>query len=281
MYGRPAGSGGGRPPPGGAFIHHNFRYGPEPPAYKTPRPEYTSYVRKEPERPPPQDRHVVERSFDDRLFEQFMRKFWKEQAEEETLDPDDVELDDDGPDLSGAPDIANVIIRKPSEIPKEPPSRIEFEPLLPSAKRQESKAEFDPEQLLKGLEAYPTEELQEKTLTELNNEPKFNEEDVEGCEVETNTLPSRGMLVEQTLDQYMPSEESTEVKQTEASAELEPYTIESRENVAAVETEAAAQPLEVEPAISEVELLSDVQDLMHELEPEIEEQEEVELSHEV
>ena len=117
---RPAGSGGGRPPPGGAFIHHNFRYGPEPPAYKTPRPEYTSYVRKEPERPPPQDRHVVERSFDDRLFEQFMRKFWKEQAEEETLDPDDVELDDDGPDLSGAPDIANVIIRKPSEIPKEP-----------------------------------------------------------------------------------------------------------------------------------------------------------------
>lgn len=209
-----------------------------------------------------------------------MRKFWKDFAEDEFLDPDASELDyENGFDRPAVQHIALRDIEKQADIPKKYSSKIEFEPLLAYAekKKQEPKeAEFDSEQLLKGLEAYPTVELQEKTLAELNNEPRFNEEEVEGCKVETDKLSSRNVAIEQTLDQYIPSDEPIEAKQTEASAELEPRNIETAENSAAVETEVAAQPLEVEPAISEVELLSDVQDLMRELEPEIEEQEEVE-----
>jgi hypothetical protein len=138
-------------------------------------------------------------------------------------------------------------------------------------KRQEfAEAEFDPERLLKQLEANPTEELLDKTLTELNREPKFVEEEVEGGIVETDKI-ARVEASEQ-IEQYgNRGLEEPELIQPEPSPDEPLDTVN-------VYSELVPSVAEIGP-ISEAEMLSDIQDLMHELEPEIEEQEKVEPSY--
>ncbi|MGA3406051.1 MAG: hypothetical protein ABSD49_10010 [Candidatus Bathyarchaeia archaeon] len=89
-------------------------------------------------------------------------------------------------------------------------------------------------------------------------------------------------LIEETEEMELNSSEPLNVELEEPTIELtlepEPPSI---ENVSNLNPEAISEPLPViEAPPSEIEVLSDVEDLMHELEPEIEqEQEEVELSY--
>jgi len=174
------------------FIHHNFRYGPEPPAYKTPKPEYPSYTRRETEKPTTHDRYIVkEKPIDDRVIDKLFRKLLKEAIESDELPDEEDRLESE---LSGnIDDLPNPKPRdllKVAGILEQQPSKIEFQPIMDIGKRRQEPRERDPEQLLKELEAYPTEELCDKALAELNEESKFVEEGVEDSKVETHTLPS-------------------------------------------------------------------------------------------
>ena len=257
--------GGGGSNPRGYFIHHNFRYGPEPPAYKTPKREYPSYTRREPERPPTQDRHLIEKSVDEKLFERFMRRYWKEQTE------NDEAVLQEFPELKPkvnvhqdsevtAKDLEKATITLEKYFPK-----TEIEPLtgyIEKKKQELKESEFDQENLLKQLEVYPTEELREKTLAQLNSEPAFNEEEIEGSKVETNE-PIRSE----------PTNTRLEVQNVELPLE---YNVQPTEKIS---PETMPEPLPDIAPISETEILNDLQDLMLELEPEMKEEEQVELSY--
>jgi len=264
------------------FIHHNFRYGPEPPAYKTPKPEYPSYTRRETEKPTTHDRYIVkEKPIDDRVIDKLFRKLLKEAIESDELPDEEDRLESE---LSGnIDDLPNPKPRdllKVAGILEQQPSKIEFQPIMDIGKRRQEPRERDPEQLLKELEAYPTEELRDKALAELNRESSFVEEEMEGSKVETNTLPSAELPFKRTEQN---AEHSQRIESEHAKLEsdvlptdkpdierpLEQTTIDSYSELA------PRAPVEMGP-ISEAEILEDVQALMHELEPEIEEQEEVE-----
>jgi len=242
------GSGGGHMPQ--VFIHHNFRYGPEPPAYKTPRPQYPSYTRREQERPPAHDRHtVIEKSVDDKMFELLIREIWKELAEDGDTFLEDLESKDKADEI---PDLTLKELEKATDSLEKHLSKTELEPIMEHIQRKRDElieAQYDPEKLLKELETYPTEELLDKTLAQLNSEPKFREEEVEGCQVETAELiPSEPVNVELPMKH---NTRPTEVGSPEVMPEFVP---------------------EIEAQLSE-EMLSDIEDLLHEVEPEIEEEE--------
>ena len=264
------------------FIHHNFRYGPEPPAYKTPKPEYPSYPRRETEKPIAHDRHVVvERPIDDKAIDNLFRKLLREAIESDELPNEEDRLEPElGDNTDDRPNPKPRDLLKVAGILEQQPSRIEFQSIMDVGKKAQEPRERDPENLLKELEAYPTEELRDKTLSELNEESKFVEEDIEDSKVETNTLPSAELPFKRTEQN---AEHSQRIESEHASHEseapptdkpdierpLEQTTIDSYSELA------PRAPVEMGP-ISEAEILEDVQDLMHELEPEIEEQEEVE-----
>ena len=276
-------SGGGRSPPGGNFIHHNFRYGPEPPAYKAPKPEYPSYTRREPERPLGHDRHQTGHSTDEKLLQEFMRRFWKEEAEIAFLQRFPQLQPESQAEQISDPTVKD--IDKTTRILEKHLTQTELEPFIEYAERRKQElkeAEFDPEELLKQLKTYPTEELHDKTLAELNGESRFVEEEIEGSKVETDTLPSREPTskgIEQHPD--IPSVEPEHMKlESDAAPSNKPDIERPLEQTT---TDTYSEPTQQTPVdigpISEVEILDDVQDLMHELEPEVEEEEEVEPSY--
>jgi hypothetical protein len=279
-------SGGGRSPPGGPFIHHNFRYGPEPPAYKTPKPEYPSYTRREPERPLGHDRHHTGHSTDEKLLQEFMRRFWKEEAEIAFLQRFPQLQPESQAEQTSDPTVKD--IDKSTRIPEEHLIQTELEPFIGYAekrKQEPKEAELDPEGLLKQLKTYPTEGLREETLAQLNSEPKFDEEEIEGSKIETNALSTDGAheVIEKHPDgpharetEAMPTEQVDAGSETSTVEPLE-HGQQSAENTNSPNVLGESLP-EATP-ISEAEILDDVQDLMHELEPEIEEQEEVEPSY--
>jgi len=276
------GSGGGHPPPGGSFIHHSFRYGPEPPAYKTPKPEHPSYPRRETERPATHDRHVViEKSVDDRTIDRLIRKFLKDITESDDLPDEEDRLEPElGENVDDLPNPRPRDLLKVAGILEQQPSRIEFQPIMDIGKRRQEPRERDPEQLLKELEAYPTEELRDKALAELNKESSFVEEEMEDSKVETNALPSTE-FASKGIERH--AEHSPRIGTEHANLESDAtplgkpgIELPSEQTALDSYSEATPQiPVEMGP-ISEAEIFEDVQDLIHELEPEIEEQEEVE-----
>jgi hypothetical protein len=260
---RQGGSGGGRSPPGAYFIHHDIRYAPEPPAYKTPKPEYPSYTRRELERPLIHERYIAERSNDEATLERILRNLVKDLPENH--EPEAHEFSESIDNANKLPEIIN---RDPENSAKMLEKYLaKTEPIIEveKEKQEQNEAEFDPERLLKGLEASPTEYLHEKTLAQLNSEPEFDEEEIEGSEVETNRLSDQTNEV---------TSEQAELEHSKAdTVEHAPQPIEN------VNSELVAEPLPpVELSAFELEVLADVQDLMKELEPEIEEREEIEPS---
>lgn len=260
---------GGGSSSGGHFIHHNFRYGPEPPAYRTPKPEYPSYPKRETERAASHERYIVrEKSADEKILERFIRKFWKDWAENELLDPEkppEVKTDNK---VDEPPDISSRDLAEAERILHQQLSEAELQPLTDyfEKRRQElAEAEFDPERLLRQLEANPTEELRDKTLTELNREPRFVEEEVEGGKVETDKIASVDVALDQ-IEQYG----DRGLVKAEPS-QPEPRLDEPLDMID-VHSELVPSVAEIGP-ISEAEMLSDIQDLMHELEPEVEKEE--------
>ena len=280
-------SGGGRSPPGGPFIHHNFRYGPEPPAYKAPKPEYTSYPRRETERPVTHDRHVVrEKSVDDKTIDRLIRRFLKDVTESDEL-PDEEDLLEPKPNKKNdeLPDLTPRDLQRATRI-LEQQSRSEFQPIIDFVEKKSKEldeAKFDPERLLRQLETYPTEELHDRTLVELNSESRFVEEEIEGSKVETDTLSST-KPISKGIDQHAETIPRVEPEHAKPESDAIPSNKPDIERPLEQTTIDAYSELtqhtlpEIAP-ISEVEILDDVQDLMHELEPEIEEEEEVEPSY--
>jgi hypothetical protein len=280
-------SGGGRSPPGGNFIHHNFRYGPEPPAYKAPKPEYPSYPRRETEKPVAHDRHIVrEKSVDEKTIDRLIRRFLKDVTESDEL-PDEEDLLEPKPNKKNdeLPDLTSRDLQRVTRILEQQSSRSEFQPIIDFVEKKSKEldeAKFDPERLLKQLQVYPTEELQDKTLAELNRESRFVEEEIEGSKVETDTLPStkpisKGIDHAETIprvesEHAKPESDAIPSNKPDIERPLEQTTIDAY-------SELTQQTLPEIAPTSEAEILDDVQDLMHELEPEIEEQEEVEPSY--
>jgi hypothetical protein len=262
------------------FIHHNFRYGPEPPAYKTPKPEYPSYPRRETEKPTAHDRHVViEKPIDDRAIDSLFRKLLKEAIESDELPDEEDRLEPEfSENIDELPNPKPHDLQRITGIIEQQPSRIEFQPIMDIGSRRHEPRERDPEQLLKELEAYPTEELRDKALTELNRESSFVEEEMEGSKVETRTLPSEE-LASKGIDQHAEHDPRFEPEHAEPESDAAPLERPLEQTTTDPYSELVPQvPAEIGP-ISEAEILEDVQDLMHELEPEIEEQEEVEPSY--
>jgi hypothetical protein len=265
----------GGPSSGAYFRHHNFRYGPEPPAYKTPKPEYPSNPKREIERATGHDRYsVTAKSTDEEMLQRFIRRFWKDWAENE-LDQEEPPEVKTGNKVDELSDITSRDLAKAERILQQQLTEAELQPLTDyfGKKRQElAEAEFDPERLLRQLEANPTVELHQKTLTELSREPKFIEEEVEGGTVEKDRLASVGALdqIERYGDRGLVNAEPSQP---------EPRLDEPLDTTQ-VYSEVVPRTVAEIGSISEAELLSDVQDLMHELEPEVEkEREEVEPSY--
>lgn len=258
---RRGGSGGARSPPAAYYIHHNIRYAPEPPAYKTPKPEYPSYTRREPERPLIHERYITEKPNDEATLERIIRNLVKDLPENHETAPQEFS------EKSADNELPEIINRNPENSVKMLEKYVnaaELEPSLASPKRQNQEAEFDPEQLLRGLEASPTEDLQENT--QLDTEPRSYEEQSEGSELETDRLS--------TDETSTATSGRVSVESVDSNAEPLEHTAQPKESF---NSELIAEPLpQVELSASELEILNDVQDLILELEPEIEEQEEIE-----
>jgi hypothetical protein len=276
---------GGHPPPGGYILHHNFRYAPEALAYKVPKPQYSSYPRREPERTYIRQRYA-EKPVDEKTLERVIRRVYKDLAENHELTPKEHPEAAPTEKISEPSDTIslgqeNAIRIEQRFAKKESEHAADY---VEENSQDLTEAEVDPEQLLDQLEANPTEELHAKTLAELNAEPKFYEEEIEGSKIETDRLSSVAIsdLAEQSLEApTLPGEELVvapreEMLEATIVAPLEQTSL-SVENANSV----MAEPLlQVECPLTEIEVLTDVQDLMRELEPEIaEEEEEVEPSY--
>ena len=275
---------GERSPPGRYILHHNFRYAPEP-TYKVPKPQYSSYPRREPERPYSRQQYA-EKPVDEKTLERVIRRVYKDLAENPEVASKEYSEPAFKEKTNELSDITSSDLKKATGIEQQFKLEPEQDINYAEKKSQDiTEAEFDPEQLLKQLEANPTEELHAKTLAELNAEPKFYEEEIEGSKIETDRLSSLAIsdLAEQSLEApTLPGEELVvapreEMLEAPIVASLEQTSL-SIENTNPDEV-MAVPPLDIESPLSEIEILNDVKGLMYELEPEIEEQEEAEPSY--
>ena len=260
------------------MLHHNFRYSSEAPAYKVPKPQYSSPPRREPERPYIRQRYV-EKPVDEKTLERVIRRVYKDLAEKHELTPKDhpeAGLTEKAREPSDSISLEreNGTEQRAKRESEEAPDYVEEDD------QELIEAEVDPEQLLDQLEANPTEELHARTLAELNAEPKFYEEEIEGAKIETNRLSS-GIISELTEESLEAPTLPGELEAAPREEMLEATIVAPVEQTLPVENPVMAEPLlQVESPLSEIEMLTDVQDLMLELEPEIaEEEEEVEPSY--
>lgn len=208
---------------------------------------------------------MTEKSVGEKLFERIIRRYWKEETEnDEAVLQEFPELKPKAHVHQDSEVTAKDLERATTTLEKYFP-KTEIEPLtgyIEKKKQELKESEFDPETLLRQLEVYPTEELREKTLAQLNSEPAFNEEEVEGSKVETNE-PIRS--------------EPTNTRLEVQNAELPIEYNAQRSEKTSPETTSELAP-ELAAPVSEIEILTDVEGLMLELEPEMKEEEQVELS---
>jgi len=195
-----------------------------------------------------------------------MRRFWKEYLEnEELIAQQSPEIRQEFPELESknqideVPEIAMRDIDRATKILEKYFSREELTPLIEYAeqKRQEIiEAQFDAERLIKQLEANPTDELLEETMAQLNTEPKFREEEVEGRRVETDELSptATSKELEQPLDTYsLPSDAKVEANQFSAKApEAETSAESSQQPTTEGPPEVASENLAEEPVLEPV-----------------------------
>jgi len=220
---------------------------------------YPCYAKRNPERPPVYSQHISrQRAADEKLFERFMRRFWKEYLEnEELIAQQSPEIRQEFPELEfknttgEIPDVTLREIDRATKILEKYFSREELTPLIDYAEKKKQEiieSRFDSERLLRQLETNPTEELLEETMAQLSTEPKFREEEVEGCKVETDRLSpaAESEEVEQHLERYGEvSDTRVEAKQTEPSANPESEAPETESSAESNQQPTADSSLEV------------------------------------